>query len=275
MSKDKAYTWEQESSEITIVVPIEAAIKTKDVIYELKPNYIKLGLKGSTIFVDGDLSANVKLDDSYWEIDTVKGKRCIVVVLIKAGSPENWEFLLKSDDVPPDVNHTDKVYFDISIGDESSGRVTFGLYGNTVPRTTENFRALCTGEKGVGTKGKPLHFKGSKFHRIIPKFMCQGGDFTEGNGTGGESIYGDKFEDENFAIRHTKPGLLSMANSGPATNGSQFFITTKETPHLDKRHVVFGEVLEGYDIVKKMEAVGSDSGTPSAEVTITDCGVLL
>merc|ERR1712151_74288 len=131
----------------------------------------------------------------------------------------------------------------------------------------------CTGEKGNGKAGKPLHYKGSIFHRIIPSFMCQGGDFTNGDGTGGESIYGEKFADENFKIKHSKPGLLSMANAGKDTNGSQFFLTTKETPHLDGKHVVFGEVLEGYsEVVKKMEAVGSSSGTPSKTIVIEDCG---
>ncbi|PAA46435.1 hypothetical protein BOX15_Mlig003239g2, partial [Macrostomum lignano] len=126
---------------------------------------------------------------------------------------------------------------------------------------------LCTGEKGMGKSGKPLHYKGSGFHRIIPQFMCQGGDFTRGNGTGGESIYGEKFEDEKF-----KPFLLSMANAGPNTNGSQFFITTVSTPWLDGKHVVFGEVISGDDVVKKMEALGSQSGKPSKTVVIADCG---
>lgn len=169
---------------------------------------------------------------------------------------------------------TNKVFFDISIGGAAPERVIFGLYGKVVPKTSENFRALCTGENGVGKSGKPLHFKGSIFHRIIPNFMIQGGDFTNRNGTGGESIYGNKFNDENFIVRHTGPGLLSMANAGPNTNGSQFFITTVATPWLDGRHVVFGEVIEGIEIVKKVEAVGSSSGRPSKEVTIVESGEL-
>lgn len=167
-----------------------------------------------------------------------------------------------------------RVFFDITIGDLPAGRIIMELDANLTPKTAENFRALCTGEAGLGNSGKPLHFKGSSFHRIIPEFMCQGGDFTQGNGTGGESIYGTKFADENFTLKHTGPGLLSMANAGPNTNGSQFFLTTVPTPWLDGKHVVFGRVVEGMEVVTLMEQVGSPGGRPSKAVVIADCGQL-
>ncbi|KAG0744210.1 hypothetical protein G6F57_006505 [Rhizopus arrhizus] len=165
-----------------------------------------------------------------------------------------------------------KVFFDVAVNGKPSGRLTFKLFSDTVPKTAENFRALCTGEKGTGVSGKPLHYKGSHFHRIIPGFMAQGGDFTMGNGRGGESIYGHKFNDENFTLKHTGKGVLSMANAGPNTNGSQFFITFDKTPWLDGNHTVFGQLVEGNQILEILEQHGTQSGMPTAKIEIVDCG---
>jgi cyclophilin family peptidyl-prolyl cis-trans isomerase len=160
-----------------------------------------------------------------------------------------------------------RVYFDISINGAASGRIVMELRADVTPKTAENFRALCTGEQGFG-------YAASGFHRVIPQFMLQGGDFTNHNGTGGKSIYGNKFADENFVLKHTTPGLLSMANAGPNTNGSQFFITTVPCSWLDGKHVVFGSVVEGLELVKTIEGVGSPSGTPRSKVVITASGQL-
>uniref|UniRef100_A0A0E0DS41 peptidylprolyl isomerase n=1 Tax=Oryza meridionalis TaxID=40149 RepID=A0A0E0DS41_9ORYZ len=179
----------------------------------------------------------------------------------------------RGEEAMPKAKKNPHVFFDISIGGRAAERITFELFADVVPKTAENFRALCTGERGLGVSTqKPLYFKGTNMHRILKGFMAQGGDFSRGDGRGGESIYGAKFKDENFKLKHDQPGVLSMANAGPDSNGSQFFITFVPTPHLDGKHVVFGKVVTGMPLLKKLEAVGSDTGKPTCEVKIVDCG---
>ena len=171
-------------------------------------------------------------------------------------------------------NNLPVVFFDVAASTLPLGRIVVELRADVCPLTCENFRALCTGEKGTGRNRKALHYKGSRIHRVVPNFMVQGGDFTRNNGTGGESIFGMKFADENFHLKHGGAGVLSMANAGPNTNGSQFFLCTAAAPWLDGKHVVFGSVTKGMEIVKAVEAVGSSSGKTTKQVVIADCGQL-
>ncbi|KAJ3209856.1 peptidyl-prolyl cis-trans isomerase cpr6 [Dinochytrium kinnereticum] len=174
------------------------------------------------------------------------------------------------------ANVRPRVFFDITIGGETAGRVVMELFSDVAPKTCENFRVLCVGNTVSSGTGVKLAFRGSKFHRVIERFMIQGGDFTRGNGTGGESIYGEKFEDEDFSIKHDKPGLLSMANAGPNTNGSQFFITTVPTPHLDNKHVVFGQVIKGMSIVRRIEKTEKgENDRPLLDCVIEEAGELM
>lgn len=269
-SADEAFSCADEFEKCVVTMPIGDETQSRDIAFALQKNVLTLGIKGAPLIIDEqELWGRALADDAFWEIDEVGGTRCVVLELRKRDTGK-WEHLLKSQYSPPDTTTTVRTFVDVDVDGDAAGRIEFGLYEKQTPKTVENFRCLCTGEKG----DEALHFMGSPFHRIIPGFMLQGGDTTRGDGTGGQSIYGDKFADEDFGVKHARAGLLSMANSGPDSNGSQFFITVAPTPWLDGKHVVFGEVTAGMDVVQAIERLGNEDGQPSKQVTITACGML-
>ncbi|KAL6753327.1 cyclophilin-like domain-containing protein [Haematococcus lacustris] len=274
-----AVSWRQTVDNVLIDVPVDPQVRGRDLNFELHPRRLALSLHGEPLLAGSleDCGA-INLDDSFWTLEEGPGpegttRKWVAISLGKRTSGYNsWDTLLESERM--DTRVTDRCFLELAVGEQVIGKVAVGLFGNVVPRTAANFKALCTGERGVGELGKPLHFKGSSFHRIIPGFMAQGGDITANNGTGGDSIYGPKWEDENFKVKHDEAGLLAMANAGPGTNSSQFYVLFKPAPHLDGKHVVFGKVLGGMNLVRRLEDLGSSSGRPQQPVTITDCGLL-
>eukprot|EP00617_Octactis_speculum_P002220 CAMPEP_0185773742 /NCGR_PEP_ID=MMETSP1174-20130828/74916_1 /TAXON_ID=35687 /ORGANISM="Dictyocha speculum, Strain CCMP1381" /LENGTH=396 /DNA_ID=CAMNT_0028460557 /DNA_START=93 /DNA_END=1283 /DNA_ORIENTATION=- len=269
------YSWTQTDSHMYLKVPLPVDTLTKSIEFDLSRTHISIGVKDATPIVSGDLGGACRSSSSFWIIEENEdGRKVMAVDIEKASEMDNWELFLKTEGDPSFAEVTNSIFLDISVDGANSDRVVIGLFGKAAPRTVENFRCLCTGEKGTGEKGEPLHYKGSNFHRIIPGFMLQGGDFTAGDGTGGESIYGAKFDDESFVYKHLSEGLLSMANSGEDSNGSQFFITVASTPWLDEKHVVFGRVLEGMETIKALELKGNPDGSVESIVTISDCGEL-
>jgi cyclophilin family peptidyl-prolyl cis-trans isomerase len=269
-----AVAWKQGPDEILVRVPIGADVRGKDVQWEVHPARLRLAVNDE-VLLEGDFGGHrVELDGCFWCIEEDSDQRFVEINIEKAAQ-EEWLQILESDtSASAAAAVTTHVFMDLEEDGKPIGMVTLGLFGDAAPRTVENFRSLSTGEKGSTADGTPLHYKGSSFHRIIPGFMIQGGDFTFGDGTGGESIYGGSFDDENFDIAHDARFLLSMANAGPNTNGSQFFITLNQTPHLDGKHTVFGKVVGGFDTVSRVAHAGSPDGKPASKIVITDCGEL-
>ncbi|MXQ82166.1 hypothetical protein E5288_WYG007922 [Bos mutus] len=266
-------SWENEAPHDELGTRIQEAWQPDDLMSKLFPQSYEMGfLSRSSKKYTHQEEEEIKQYPERLEIhNSTKVDKAVFLVLVH---PETW-CAFPGISAKPSNPSNPRVFFDVDIGGERVGRIVLELFADIVPKTAENFRALCTGEKGIGpTTGKPLHFKGCPFHRIIKKFMIQGGDFSNQNGTGGESIYGEKFEDENFHYKHDKEGLLSMANAGSNTNGSQFFITTVPTPHLDGKHVVFGQVIKGMGVAKILENVEVKGEKPAKLCVIAECGEL-
>jgi len=278
---------------VEIYMPIADDINSRDIVFSCRDQTLKFGLsdeKGG-LLINDKLLYPVDINASYFQIEEGQyGERCAYIWLEKFKKESDWyaydrfdpvseRFLLESEKKQAKIETeiTNMVFFDIEINEKPFGRIVLGLYGKLAPRTVENFRCLCTGEKGESEEtGFPLHYKGSRFHRVITDFCVQGGQtFETEDGDGGESIYGEHFEDESLRMKFEEEGLLAMATAGPDMNGSQFFITTsKDTKHLNHKCVGFGKVLEGYEVVKAIEAIGTEDGWTEEDAIIVDCGEL-
>lgn len=281
------------TSAIVIYIPIADDVNSRDVVFDCRDFTLKVGTvpeKGGLIINDKVLY-RVDINESYFVIEEGEyGERCIMVWLSKATKEQDWyaydrfepkseRFLLEGEKKKAELAFTitHKAFLDIEIAEKPMGHIVIGLYGDICPRTVENFRCLCTGEKGNSTvTGEPLHYKGTRFHRVIPGFCIQGGQtFENEEGSGGESIYGPSFEDENLRVKFVNSGMIAMANGGPNTNGSQFFITTAKADHLSFKCVGFGEVIEGFEVVRAIESIGDNFGEPKENAVIVDCGELV
>ena len=259
-----------DSRDVTLVLHLPTDVPREDIDVTVFTDRVRVRVANADEpALEGTLPSDVDVDGCFWDKEATR----VTLTLEKANRRDAWDRVLE---LPPGNDEvTTRCFFDVGVNGKARGRIVFGLFGKHSPRTVENFRALCEGEMGESPRsGKRLTYEGSCFHRIVKGFVCQGGDFTSQNGRGGESIYGEEFEDEAFGMSHDAAGVLSMANHGPNTNGSQFFITTGPAPSLDDAHVVFGRVLEGMDVVEAIDAVGSDTGQPRGQACITKCGEL-
>lgn len=268
---------DESEDEIHVFVPLETSTNANDVYCEIGRTHLRIGVRGQQPIIDAELWKEIRAHESGWVVDNEDGKRCVIATLVKRDVWIDYDYLLKEDDVVADTTITHQCFLDVSIDGEYEGRLVVGLYGNHLPLTVNNFLSLCAGVKCNDDAGTDMHYRGCPFHRVVPKVLCQTGDVIEGDGTASVSVYGQPFPDESFAIKHSRAGLLSMANAGPNTNGSQFFFILGESEHLNGKHVVFGELLDGWPVLKRVEACGAAdlSGNTVRKVVIDDCGVLL
>ena len=263
----KTYVWQQTESSITVAAPVAEGTSTKQIKVDYPSRSSIVAKVQGDVILEGDLGGDIDRDDSFWSLEE---NQLVLDVQKASGSREYWGGFLRDEGDAAKATVTDRVFFDIAIEGEFKGRVEFGLFGDDVPLTVKNFVSLC---EGVEVEGEQRSYTGSPFHRIIPGFCCQGGDVTSGDGTGGVSIYGGAFADEAFPFSHADRGLLSMANSGPDSNKSQFFVTLGDCTWLDGKHVVFGRVLKGGDVFEELEQLGDSSGAVSSEAVVATCGV--